>query len=222
MRLTNSGRGVKTTSLNFKDSCKAVLRQKAKQILALLYSHKFDSLSVLCTVRSHSTGAGRQIQQAEQCTKFVRQQSVPSCTVCVCYSSHFKTPLVSFYIYEYKGSAKAHIFPNVFFCSSPSCLDQACVPLYTLYCMQSCPSLQNLLHLQSEHTLRVYTSRLYISLYFDLHVCIAASDHEYIVSMHFIKLYKGEGNAPDVSDCCYETTGESVTKKKMFLLQQKL
>lgn len=126
----------------------------------------------------------------------------------------FKTPLVSFYIYEYKGSAKAHIFPNVFFCSSPSCLDQACVPLYTLYCMQSCPSLQNLLHLQSEHTLRVYTSRLYISLYFDLHVCIAASDHEYIVSMHFIKLYKGEGNAPDVSDCCYETTGESVTKKK--------
>lgn len=128
----------------------------------------------------------------------------------------FKTPLVSFYIYEYKGSAKAHIFPNVFFCSSPSCLDQACVPLYTLYCMQSCPSLQNLLHLQSEHTLRVYTSRLYISLYFDLHVCIAASDHEYIVSMHFIKLYKGEGNAPDVSDCCYETTGESVTKKKCF------
>lgn len=118
MRLTNSGRGVKTTSLNFKDSCKAVLRQKAKQILALLYSHKFDGLSVLCTVRSHTTGVGRQIQQAEQCTKFVRQQSVPSCTVCVLQLSlrlMFKTPLVSFYIYEYKGSAKAHIFPNVFF-----------------------------------------------------------------------------------------------------------
>lgn len=119
MRLTNSGRGVKTTSLNFKDSCKAVLRQKAKQILALLYSHKFDSLSVLCTVRSHSTGAGRQIQQAEQCTKFVRQQSVPSCTVCVCYSSHLdwcsRPPLSPFIFMSTKVQQKHTSFLTCFF-----------------------------------------------------------------------------------------------------------
>lgn len=73
-------------------------------------------------------------------------------------------------------------------------------------CMQP-HHLVNLLCVQSVHTLRVYNSHLYISLYFDLHVYLAASDHYYIISMHFIKLYKG--NVP-----VFLTAVIPTTKKK--------
>lgn len=76
-------------------------------------------------------------------------------------------------------------------------LANPCPPLRSI-CMQSRRLWKICFCVQSEHTLRVYNSHLYISLYFDLHVCIAASDHNYIISMHFIKLYKVKRECPSV------------------------
>lgn len=57
-------------------------------------------------------------------------------------------------------------------------------------------------------------------------ICMCALlpvDHDYIISMHFIKLYKVKGNAPVFFDCCYGITHNwtswepQKTKKQHFL-----
>lgn len=62
------------------------------------------------------------------------------------------------------------------------------------------------------HLKSVQFTFVHIYLYFDLHVYLAASDHYYIISMHFIKLYKG--NVPVFLTAVIPTTKQTNKKNQ--------
>ena len=141
----------------------------------------------------------------------------PNRLVSVCLWSGVQQLGIRTHYVQYFQHVRTHL------CFKSRCLEQTpvCTPPHRI-CMQCVCCLWNLLCVQSEQTLRVYNSHLYISLYSDLHVCIAASDHDYIISMHFIKLYKVKGNDSVFFDWWFETTkiiissSPKKTEKKSF------